>query len=190
MGNRQHGITKDTYKHFSIDQGAVYANYGTSGQKLLGATRGDNKFSINQEIRSMPVDGAKGPVKGEERVIKVEPIIEANIIEWSTDILKYALPGSETNPYPSAAAKTHDILTRSLQIDNGDYIDSISIVGECTGSKTGYIIATIYNALAQGNFDWTSKANDEAVNKITFRGHFDPSDLDTEPWDIKFPVIA
>jgi len=29
--------------------------------------------------------------------------------------------------------------------------------------------------------------NDEAVNKIKFIGHFDPDDLDAEPWLIRFP---
>ena len=73
--SRKHGVTTNTYKKLVIDSGAVYKNYGESGEALLGATRGGNTFTIEQEIRNMEVDGAKGSVKGFRRITAVNCII-------------------------------------------------------------------------------------------------------------------
>jgi hypothetical protein len=187
---RKHGITANTYKKFAIDAGAVYKNYGTAGEALLGATRGGTTFTIEQEIREMEVDGAKGPVKGSERITRVRPVIVANFIELSTDILKLGLPGSSSADFPATQGKTHDQITRSLAIALADYVDNITIVGECTGSATGFIECGISNALANGNFEMSRSDNDESVLTLTFVGHFLASNLDSEPWFYRFPVIA
>lgn len=186
---RKHGITTNTYKKLVIDSGAVYKNYGLAGETLLGATRGGNTFTIEQEIRQMEVDGAKGPVKGDKRIIRVSPQIKANFIEISKDILQLALPGADVANFPSTGDKTHDEVTRALQIALGDYVDNIAIVGECAGS-TGAVVCGIKNALANGNLELGFADGDESVIAITFTGHFDTSDLDAEPWFIRYPVIS
>jgi len=41
------GVTTNTVKRFFVDAGAVYLNYGVEGEeKLLGATKGGNVFTI------------------------------------------------------------------------------------------------------------------------------------------------
>lgn len=187
---RKHGITTNTYKKFIIDSGAVYKNYGLGGETLLGATRGGSTFRIEQEIRTMEVDGAKGDVKGDKRIIKVRPVLEVNFIEISTDLIKLALPGADSADYPATQGKTHDRIYRALDLATSDYIDNIAIVGECTGSSTNAIVCGINNVLANGNFEMAFAENDESVLKLTFTGHFVPTDLDTEPWFIRFPVIS
>jgi hypothetical protein len=188
---RKHGITTNTYKYFALDQAAAYKNYGGPGELLLGATRGGTSFAIEQDIREMEVDGAKGPVKGSKRIIAVRAIITANFIQLNPGLFQLALPGSGVADYPAAPeTKTHDSVTRALQIALTDYCTNIALVGECSGSSTGYIECIVSNALVNDNLEMVFNPNDETVLAIKWVGHFDPSDLDTEPWEIRFPVIS
>jgi hypothetical protein len=186
--NRQHGITANTYKRLVIDSGAVYKNYGVAGGNiLLGATRGGNTFTIESEYREMEVDGAKGPLKGMRRITKVTATLVANFIEISSNIIQMALPGSIGTTTASPAS--WDIIKRSLEIALTDYVTNIAIIGEVNGqSKPSVLI--LKNALADGNFEIGFEDNNESVLPVTFKGHFSLSDLDTEPWEIRFPKIV
>lgn len=181
---RRHGIVSDTYDRIVIDSGAVYKNYGETGEMLLGATRGGNTFTIETEYRIMEVDGAHGPVKGGRRITNVVAKITANIIEMSEDIFRLALPGS------SAMATTPDAgqdgVTRSLQIADADFCTNIAIVGEVSGSDAA-IVCMIKNGLGDGNLEISFADKDESVVAVSFTGHFTPDDLDTEPWEIRYP---
>jgi hypothetical protein len=187
---RKHGVTANTYKKFVIDSGAVYKNYGTGGELLLGATRGGNTFSIETEYREMPADGAKGPVKGSRRVTKVVAKIKANFVEISAAVLALSLPGSAVSDFPATVGKTHDSVKRSLALALADYVSNIAIVGEVTGNSTQPVIVILSNVLADGKFEMGFSDNDESVIAVEFTGHFDPSALDTEPWEIRYPTIA
>lgn len=186
---RQHGITADTYKKFIIDSGAVYLNYGEGGQTLLGATRGGSTFAIETEYRDMPVDGAKGSVKGGRRITSVSATLTANFLEHSATLMSRVLPGSSVADYPDTPGKTHDSITRALQIALTDYATNVAIVGEVSGSSAPVIII-IKNALVDGNFELALADAEESVLAAAFKAHFDPSDMDTEPWEIRYPVIA
>jgi hypothetical protein len=181
---RRHGIVSDTYDRIVVDSGAVYKNYDETGEMLLGATRGGNTFTIETEYKVMEVDGARGPVKGGRRITNVTARIVANIVELSEDIFRLALPGS------SAAATTpapgQDGITRSLQISASDYCTNIAIVGDVSGSDEP-IICIIKNGLGDGNLEVSFVDKDESVVAVTFTGHFTPDDLDTEPWEIRYP---
>ena len=187
---RKHGVTANTFKKFVIDSGAVYKNYGTGGETLLGATRGGNTFSIETEYREMAADGAKGPVKGGKRITKVDAKIKANFVEISSAVLALALPGAAVSDYPNTPGKTHDSVKRSLAIALADYVTNIAIVGEVTGNSTQPIIVILSNVLADGKFELGFTDNDESVLAVEFTAHFDASALDTEPWEIRYPTIA
>jgi hypothetical protein len=185
--SRYHGITDGTYERFVIDSGAVYKNYvdGSNPGVLLGATRGGNTFTVEQEIKDMAVDGARGPVKGGRRITNVVPRIVANFIEFSREIIIRALPGSDYADYPEGSA-THDQITRALQISTGDHCTNIAIVGEVSGSSQP-IVCIVNNPICDGNFGISETDKEEAALQVQFTGHFDPSDLDTEPWEIRWP---
>jgi hypothetical protein len=183
---RYHGVNENTYRKFVIDSGEVrlgYTNESSRGTRL-GATRGGSSLTIEQEIKIMEVDGAKGPVKGGRRIVKSSAKMEVNFIEFSTDLLTMALPGSTTDDFGSPV--THTSIQRALQIAATDYHDSIALIGEVSGSGDPIVII-LSNVLADGNFEIAAADNDETVLKIQFTAHFDPSDLDTEPWEIRFP---
>lgn len=187
----KHGITTSTYTRFIIDSGAVYKNYGEAGQALLGATRGGNSFKIETEIRQMDVDGARGPVKGGERITNVLATLTANFVEVSKELLIRALPGASAADYPAApSTKTHDLVTRSADIATGDYLTNVAIVGMSTYSSTNWVIVKLKNVISDGNLEISFSDKDESVLAVTFKAHFDPSSMTTEPWEIYNPIIA
>lgn len=181
---RRHGIIDTTYQNLVIDSGEVYKNYVSPSSlgTRLGATRGGSTFSIEQEIKEMVIDGAHGPVKGSRRIITVTPKLTVNFIEIWQEILKRALPGVDIANDPA----THKQFTRSLIIENADYLTNVVIVGEISGSSNP-IICGVKNALGTGNMEMTFVDKDEAACTIEFSGHFAADDLDTEPWILDFP---
>ena len=189
--SRKHGITTDSYKKLTIDTGAVYKNYGIGGESLLGATRGGNSFTIETEYRDMEMDGAKGKVKGGRRITGVSASITANFVEMSAALFDLIMTGSDTANFPVApAAKTHDSITRALQIEDGDFATNIAIVGEVSNGLATPIVVLISNAICDGNMEMGFNDDDEAVIPVTFSAHFLPSAMDTEPWEIRWPVIS
>lgn len=187
---RQHGINSSSYKEFIIDGGKLFFNYGEAGELAMGATRGGSTFAINTEYKDMPVDGAKGPVKGGRRITKVEAVLTVNMIEFNAALLAKALPGSAQADYPSTPAKTHDKITRSLTLALTDYITNVAIVGEVTGVSDKYFVGILKNVIADGNLEISFVDNDESVLSLQFKAHFDPAAIDTEPWEIRWPVIV
>ena len=186
---RQHGITTETVHRLVLDAGAVYLNYGEGDQALLGATRGGNIFLVEQDIKNMPVDGARGPMKGSRRAIEIRPRITANLLEIDTAALLKILPGSVATDYPSTIAKTHDSIKRIRDIIEGDYLTNVAIVGEISGADEA-VICMVKEALSDENMSLSTVDKDEGVIAITFTGHFDPNNLDEEPWEIRFPIIT
>ncbi len=193
MGERWHGVSSDTYKRLIIDSGAVYydfvdqANPGT----LLGATRGGSTFTIEQEIKDMAVDGAKGPVKGSRRITKINAKLVVNFIEQNIDIWNKALPGSEysddfaTTEDPADAFHTE--FRRHLEIALTDYIDNIVLIGQVTGTDQA-VVCGLKNALGDGGFEFAFVDNEEVGLTVQFTAHFDPEDLDSEPWILWYPI--
>lgn len=169
------------FTEFIIDSGALYKDYGLATEQLIGATKGGNKFIIDQNIQDIGYDGRGANVKGSKRILKIQPFIEANVIEVSIDFLQTALPASQVE-----ALATQDQVTRALQLALSDYADNITVVGEMFG-KTYPIICMIKNALCISGFNMEMTDKSESVISLKFAGHYDPDDLDTDPWEIRHP---
>jgi len=92
--NVRSGITSSTPENVFIDAGAIYFDYGLSTERLLGATRGGNEFNTNRISKNMEVDGAKGKIRGMERVTEVNPQITVNMLELSIKNLIKAIAGA------------------------------------------------------------------------------------------------
>ncbi len=185
---RKHGITADTYKRFIIDAGAVYTGFTdfASLGALLGATKGGSQLTIEQEVKDMEVDGARGPVIGSRRITMVKAVLTVNFIEHTLANLKRALVGSTSAVF----VIDWDAITRDLVIADADFLTDITIVGEVSGTSDGMAIK-LDNTLADGNFELTFADKEEGIVTMVFTSHFDPVDLaagtDTEPWTIYWP---
>lgn len=186
---RHHGITADTYKKFVIDSGAVYTGFTdfTSLGTLLGATKGGSQFTIEQEVREMEVDGARGPVKGGRRITMVKATLTVNFIEHTIANWTRALVGSDSAVYEIS----WDQLTRALEIEDADFLTDVTIVGQVSG-ETNAMAIKLDNAIADGNFEITLADKEEGVVAMTFTAHFDPAIIgagtDTEPWTLYLPT--
>jgi len=186
---RFHGITADTYKRFIIDAGAVYTGWTSFAAlgTLLGATRGGSQFTIEQEIKDMEVDGARGPVKGSRRITMIKATLTVNFIEHTLAGLKRALVGSDSAVFN---VDWDEISRGDFSIADADFLSDITIVGEVSGDSDGMAIK-LEDAISDGNFELTFADKEEGVIAMTFTAHFDPADLgagtDTEPWRIYWP---
>lgn len=190
MSRKTHGITTETTKRFAIDSGAVFLNLGETGERLLGATRGGNTFTVEQEIKIIEVDGSKGPLKGARRIIESTAKIKANLLELTTANIMIAIAGATATNFTditsAPATNTHDEIRRVRNLSDLDYIKNIAIVGKVSGSAEN-IICLVYNALADEGLELAFEDKEEGVLEVTFTAHFDPADLDAEPWAIRFP---
>lgn len=189
---RRHGIQSDTFQKLILDSGAVYTGFTgfASLGTLLGATRGGSSFTVEQEIKEIEVDGARGPVKGGRRITMIKASLTCNFLDHSLDSLIRALTGSSSANFES----NWDAVTRSLVIADAAYLDDVTLVGEVSGEASDPMAIKLSNVLADGNFELTFEDKNEGVIPVTFTAHFDPSDLesgtDTEPWTLYWPRLS
>lgn len=171
------------YGKFIIDSGAVYMNFQSLDNPgtLLGATREGNVFTIEQELRDVPVDGAKGFVKNGRRYIRSNIKLTCHFIEHSLQLWQLAIPGSETTALPE-----HIKLYRNLSISDEDYVDNIVIIAQISGSDIP-VICGVKNALADSNFEMGSEESNERGLTIEFTAHYDRNNLDNEPFILMYP---
>ena len=181
---RQTGITAETPERFIVDSGAVFLGFTdfTTTGTLLGATSGGSTFTIEQETIELPVDGAHGPVKGCRRIVGTKATLTVNILEHTLQNLARSLVGSSTAPFDVL----WDQITRDTQIDDSDYNDNVTLIGELSGNSEPIGIQ-LKNVIIDSNFELSFIDKEEGVLAVTFTAHFDPADLETEPWVIFWP---
>ncbi len=171
-------IKSENLEHIVIDAGVVYLNYGVEGkEKLLAPCKGDNAFSVEAEIREIEANGLKGKTKGLRRKIREEASLTVNLMDLSLDNLKSMLPGSK---------KSATSLKHGWKIEDEDYIDNVTIIGEELGG--GFKKITIYNALSDEPTEVTLIEDDETAVAITFSAHFDLDDgceNEADFWEIE-----
>jgi hypothetical protein len=192
MARNTNGLTKETVDRFVIDAGAVYLNLGEAEERLLGATRGGNEFTIDQDIKLIEIDGVKGATMGARRIVESNATLKVNLLELTTENIMLAIAGADATDYtdpsiePAPATPSHDRIRRTRNLSDLDFIKSISVVGKISGSAEN-IIVTIYNALSDDSFELSFEDREEGVLEITFTAHYDPENVEEEPWTIDFP---
>lgn len=186
MAENKRGVTTETVDRFMVDAGAVYINLDEPDERLLGATRGGNTFMIEQDVYNPEIDNVPGALKGARRIIEVRPRLTANLLEISKDNLMIALVGSQSVEVQDSTAATGDKITRERNITVADYIKNIALVGTISGSGEPAIFK-VFDALQDENFEIATENRGEGVLALTFSGHFDPANLNKEPWEIIFP---
>mgnify|MGYP003146509261 CR=1 FL=1 len=183
------GVSTNTTKRMVIDAGAVYADYGETNERVLGATREGASFVIEQDVREMPVDGVRGPLKGGRRIIAEHARITANLLEMTAENFQLALVGS-TSTLDDTATPSVDVVTRANDFPaDSEYLVNVALVGRRQGTDQD-VIFIIKNPISEGNFEIETSDDDEATLEVTFAAHFDPADVTTSPWEIRVPVEA
>jgi hypothetical protein len=183
------GVTNTTVKNLILDAGVVYINYeDETNERILGATTGGNKFSVEREFRDIEVDGVKGKTKGLRRIITENSSLEVNLKEMSAKNIQVALAGSTLGTYP-ATTPTHDTIISNGKIVDADYISNVALVATVSGSTEPCVII-LYNALSDGNLEMNLQDKNEAVITLTLSAHYDPADLSDPLYEIRYPKIS
>lgn len=194
------GVSTTTNKHFLLDAGVAYANIdltalegvssdpwgdaiAASGAISLGAFRGGATFSPGRTLRTMPVDGAIGNLKGFVRRQNSVPTVTVNLVEITVQNLQNALAGS--------TATTVNDFTKIVggPILDANYFSNIALATTFTGAATEPLVLVIKNALVVEPPDIALTDEDETVIAVTFAGHIDPANANTEVWTIYHPGV-
>lgn len=170
------------HKGLKYDQTKKTWNFAES---LIGATQGGNKLSIKPEITQIEVDGAWVPVKQLDVKQGGSASLEINLVELSTDILKYVVIGQEAVNAPDG----YTVIEDKSKIEKGDYLDNIAFIGKRIDGVP--IIVILDNALCTSGLELEGKDKDASVTTYTFESRQDISgDLTTIPYHIYFPKAA
>lgn len=190
MGLKTTGFTNNSTNHFIVDAGAVYLNVefdeltGEFTGDLLGATSGGNEFVVNQEVREIEVDGLKGRGKGLQTVTFMNPDLTVNLKELSAKNLATVIAGGTINADEAEVNEFYDVLTSKGKIEESDYIDSVALVGNVTGSNKPIVIV-LYNVLSIEGLEMSFEDDNEVVVPVTFGGHYD--ETQKVPYKIYLP---
>jgi hypothetical protein len=179
MPSRQTGI--QNVDHMVVDAGAVYADYGEPGERLIGATQGGATYRLQQNIRAPEIDGARGRIMGTRRIVNVVPQLTFSPLELNSDNWRLLIPGATGN----------DPMTRGVYVlDKSVHFTNIALVATKVGSADPVVIK-ILNALADvEELEAAFEDENEASPEITVSGHFDPTNLNgDEPWEISNPTV-
>lgn len=184
MALNSKGFTNVSADKFIIDAGAVYLNTtftagAFTGGTLLGATSGGNEFVVQQEVRQIEVDGAKGRTKGLQVITFQNPVLTVNLKEMSASNLSKALTGGSID----TADTVYDIITSKGSIATADYISNVTLVGKLTDGRQ--VIIVVENVLSIEGLDMKFEDNNEVVIPVAFGGHYD--ETGKAPFKIYFP---
>lgn len=189
------GFTDKTAKNLMLDAGAIYKNYDPATDtpesareagKLIGATRGGNKFIAKPSIRSIQIDGVKGDAKGLEVIDSWSVELSTNLLEVTKETIKQALVSAD---FDDTSVTGYTKITARNYILETDYIDNIAYVGNISGEDKPVVIL-LYNVISMDGLSMDMKDKDEATIPTTFRAHYTQDKLDTPPFEIVYPKGA
>jgi len=157
---------------------------GTSANIVLSATGPTPTTNDILYIDSLELEKVDTPA-GNGQIGYVMNWVEGKVYFVTAPTEGFDIVASYTY-VPSTASDAKDTTITGGEIEDTDYIANVAIVGNVSG-KTYPIICIVNNALADAGFSISTAPRDEAVPVIIFTGHYDPDDLDTEPWEIRYP---
>lgn len=189
------GFTQDTAKRLLLDAGAFVKDFEPATDtwdtvkttKIIGATQGGGSFSAVPTIRRIEIDGVKGAAKGLEALDEWVVTITANVKEVSAEALALAL-ASATNT-AAGTPEGYNKIAANNSIELTDYLENITWIGKLSGSDQPVIIL-VKNALCTNGLSLTMADKAEGVIALTFTGHYDPSELDSPPFEIYYPEVV
>ncbi len=161
-------LTVEQIEKIVVDTGVVYLNFGLEGEKILAPCKGDNAFTVEQEIKDIEFNGRRGKTKGLRRVVSENASLTVNIMNLSQDNIKLALAGSIQD---EAGAITNG----PGAIADTEYFRNVTLVGDTLDGHTKVI--SLYNAISDSGLTVTMTDKDETAVQLTFAAHYDPANL-------------
>lgn len=196
MGLQTTGYTKNTPQHYWVDAGAVYKNLKYNKEKnewegtLLGATADGNKVTIEQEYRTIEVDGVFVEAVGQKVLKSSKAGMEINVKEVTAENIRLAINGSIREASTDEAPTGYKVVEGKGKLEDTDYIDNLALAGTMSGTEQP-IIVVMDNALCTSGLDTETKDDEEAVLKMKFEAHASAEQVADRklPARIYFPPI-
>lgn len=185
------GLNSKTPEHLLLDSGAFFKNfiigtdtYESATAKLIGATKGGGSFSAVPSFRDIEIDGLRGATKGMKLLESWEVKLSAAIVEITPDIIKDSLAIAEKKS--STTLSTHEEIKGKMCIEDSDYIENITWIGNLSGSNDPVIIQ-VFNAVNAKGLELSFEDKGETVSEMEFMGHFSLANQNEVPFKIFYP---
>jgi len=192
-------LRNETFKSLQLNAGIALVNFDlsdyddaaelktaltaaiTSGEKLLGATRGGGTFTITREIRQVDADGTRYRFVGGEIVDSVDAYLSTTLIEITPAHLKAVLGNVDIED--SQSGLKHVLKLRTA-FEDEDYLTNVVWVGD---TSKGFVCIDLKNALNTADFTFTYADKNEGTVNVEYHAHQgDVSDYDEVPVQIIF----
>ena len=170
------GYTSQTADQFIVDAGALYKNLTFDSSTMtykgepLGATSGGSSVKVEQEYRTIEVDGVFTDAVGTKVLSKSSASLEVNIKAITADTIKMGLNGVIKSGDGKTAPTGSQVVTGKGKLENSDYITNVALVGRYSGSDKP-IIVIFDNVLSDGGLEFSVEDNNEAVVTMTLKAY-------------------
>lgn len=169
-----------------LDSGVLYL-----GSSPIGVSRGGLTFDPGKEIRNIPFDGWKSPLKLLDRIVKVVPVITGKMLEFGGGDLPTYEAGATSTFTASGISGVLTPKTAGLMFSAGDYVANLKLVferGMSTIAAPAYVEVVFPNAICR-KYKLTGKDAEEAEVDVEFEARVDPSasgnSIFTSPYSIQ-----
>jgi hypothetical protein len=164
---------KQQIEDIQIDYGIVFVNYGEVDAYRLAPTRGGAGFKAEKSIRDIEVDGQYGKTKGLQVIEEINAMLSVVALDTSLQTMALNMPyatlsgdGTPELPY---------ILTCGVDnvgiIADGAYLKNVTMFAKTV--KNGYRKITLYNAMAENDFELKAVPKGEGEISLEFNAHWD-----------------
>lgn len=193
---RTTGYSAETPKHFIVDAGALYSNLefdpieGKYKGEPLGATSGGSSVSVEQEYRTIEVDGVFSDFVGGKILQSSSASLEVNIKAITAETIKMGINGVISTGDGETAPADAQIVSGKGRLENSDYIKNVGLVGTYSGSDEP-IIVILDNVLSDSGLEFSVEDNNEAIVTMTLRAHADAGQVADRklPMRVIFPKL-
>lgn len=176
------GITDETLNNLLLDAGAVYLDYGTETEALLGCCSGASEFSVIPKYRSISANGVMSSTKGLNFKISEEVTLKVSLLEVTAATLQMAL-----NANVDSTGLEADILTGGA---NGKlkYLINVALVTRISGNQQPIVII-LKNAINLDGLKLKTEDQKDNLLPVTFTANLDLNDLNGSAYEIHYPKV-
>ena len=177
------GIFLKNFSYSSITDASALktaiASEITSGDNLLGATRGGGTFTVTREMRSPEIDGMRYPFKGGYFVDSVDAYLSTTVVEVTAANFADMLGGTAT----TSGKKT--TIKMETAIGDSDYLENVCWIGDLADGRL--VLICLNNAINTADFTLTFSDKSEGTLAVEFHAcQEEVNDYDEAPFEVVF----
>ena len=164
-------LTQEQIENIQIDYGLVFVNYGETGQKKLGPTRGGGEFTATRELRDIEFDGRKGKTKGMQVIDAIDAMLKVVVLDTTIETLSLSMP------YATLAGDKQSLTcgTGAIGVVKGsDYLKNIVRFAKTIAGS--YKKITLYNAMSESDFSLKAAPKGEGEVGLEVYAHWNALD--------------